>query len=190
MGFLSGLTEKVFGGTDNSAQKEQIKANAASKAYTEAMAKQSAAQANYLYSQGDYARNTGINAAMGLMGNNMPTQMGMYQNGNVAAQQQLLAGLPQYQNAILGMPVNNNALQPYVGAMPSPESYRTQLPSFGMQAPPHRRATVGRNGSTYGTGSATVESAASANAVPAAGLSTSATATRDYPANARTAFRG
>jgi hypothetical protein len=136
MGFLSGVTEKLFGGTDNSAQKAQQAANAKSQAYIEQQSQLARGDANYLYPQGDYARNQGINAAMALMGQSMPTQMGMFQDGNVSAQMQLLAGLPQYQNAILGMPVNNQALQPTRLNMPDASSYQQQLPSFGMaQAP-------------------------------------------------------
>jgi len=73
---------------------------------------------------------------MALMGSAMPTQMGMFQDGNVSAQMQLLAGLPQYQNAILGAPVNYGALQPTRLAMPDSSFYSQRLPDFGMaQAP-------------------------------------------------------
>ncbi len=146
MGFsLKGLGEKVFGGTDNSAQKAQVQANAKSQKWIEDMQRLSRGDANYLYPQGDYARNTSINAAMALLGQGMPTQMGMFQEGNVAAQQQLLAGLPQYQNAVLGMPVNNQALSPYSGAMPSSDMYTQQLPNFNMQAAPAADQVWGAN---------------------------------------------
>lgn len=136
MGFLSGLSEKLFGGTDNSAQKAQMAANQKSQEYIERMMNLGRGDANALYSQGDFARNQGINAAMALMGNSMPTQMGMFQDGNVSAQMQLLAGLPQYQNAILGMPVDNSALQPTRLAMPDASAYQQRLPDFGnMQQP-------------------------------------------------------
>ena len=136
MGFLSGITEKVFGGTDNSQQKMQQQANQKSQEYIERMTNLGRGDANYLYPQGDYARNQGINAAMGLMGNAMPTQMGLFQDGNVSAQMQLLAGLPQYQNAILGMPVNNQAMQPTRLSMPDPSAYQQRLPDFGMAPAP------------------------------------------------------
>jgi hypothetical protein len=136
MGFLSGLTEKIFGGTDNSAQKAQQQSNAASQAFIEEQSRLARGDANYLYPQGDYARNRGINAAMALMGRAMPYQMGAFQNGNVEAQNRLLAGMPQYQNSILGMPVDNQELQPYRMGMPDSSFYRQQLPDFGMaQAP-------------------------------------------------------
>jgi hypothetical protein len=143
MGFLSGLTEKVFGGTDNSAQKAQQQANAKSQAFIEEQSRLARGDANYLYPQGDYARNQGINAAMSLMGSAMPTQMGMFQDGNVSAQMQLLAGLPQYQNAILGMPVNNQALQPTRLSMPDSSFYSQKLPDFGMAQAPQQGQSWG-----------------------------------------------
>lgn len=146
MGFLSGLTEKVFGGTDNSAQKAQQQANARSQAWIEQQAALARGDANYLYPQGDYARNQGINAAMALMGQAMPYQMGSFQNGNVAAQNLLLAGMPQYQNAILGMPVNNQALQPYQGALPDSSMYNQRLPDFGMVQAPQPGQSWGSTG--------------------------------------------
>jgi hypothetical protein len=121
-----------LGGTDNSAQKEQQKANARTQQFIQEQAALARGDAGNLYAGGDYARNQGINAAMGLMGQSMPTQMGMFQDGNVSAQMQLLAGLPQYQNAILGMPVNNGAMQPTRLAMPDASSYQQQLPDFGQ----------------------------------------------------------
>ncbi len=133
---LKGFGEKIFGGTDNSAQKAQIQANQRSQEYIERMAALGRGDANALYSQGDYARNTGIDAAMGLMGRSMPTQMGMFQDGNVSAQMQLLAGMPQYQNAILGMPVDNSAFQPTRLAMPDASAYQQRLPDFGNMTPP------------------------------------------------------
>lgn len=143
MGFLSGITEKIFGGTDNSAQKGQQEANQRSQAFIEEQARLARGDANYLYPQGDYARNQGINAAMALMGRAMPTQMGLFRDGNISAQRQLLAGLPQYQNAILGMPVNNQALQPTQLSMPDPSAYQQRLPDFGMQQAPQQGQSWG-----------------------------------------------
>ena len=125
-----------LGGTDNSAQKEQQKANERTQQFIREQAALARGDAGNLYAGGDYARNTGVNAAMGLMGNSMPTQMGMFQDGNVSAQMQLLAGLPQFQNAILGMPVNNQALQPTRLSMPDASAYQQRLPDFGMQQAP------------------------------------------------------
>lgn len=120
-----------LGGSNNDAMKEQMKANERTQAFIREQAALARGDAGALYGGGDFARNQGINAAMALMGQSMPTQMGMFQDGNVSAQMQLLAGLPQYQNAILGMPVNNQALQPTRLAMPDPSAYQQRLPDFG-----------------------------------------------------------
>lgn len=47
-----------------------------------------------------------------LLQGTMPQVLGMGQQGNVNAQNTLLAGLPQYQNAILGQPVDYSGFQP------------------------------------------------------------------------------
>jgi len=121
-----------LGGSNKDAMKEQMKANERTQAFIREQAALARGDAGNLYPAGDYARNTGINSAMSLMGNAMPTQMGLYQDGNVAAQMQLLAGMPQYQNAILGMPVNNQAMQPTRLSMPDSSFYQQKLPDFGQ----------------------------------------------------------
>lgn len=134
MGFLSKISDTLFGGTDDSAQKAQLQANERSQKFIEEQAALNRADANQLYRYGDMARNQGLNAALALMGESLPTQMRMFQDGNVSAQMQMLAGMPQYQNAILGMPVDNSALQPYRSDIPSVPT--TQLPNFDQMPIP------------------------------------------------------
>ena len=141
MGFLSGITEKVFGGTDNSSQKAQIAQNARTQKFIEEQARINRGDALSLYPQADYARNSTINAAMGLMGRALPAQMGMFQGGNVAAQQYLLSGMPQYENALMGRAVDYSGMQPYRATLPDASSYQMQLPQFGtpqVQAMPQQ----------------------------------------------------
>jgi hypothetical protein len=65
----------------------------------------------------------------------MPYQMGAFQNGNVAAQNQYIRGVPGYNNAILGMQ-GGSAPTAYRGTMPDASMYSVQLPDFGQpQAP-------------------------------------------------------
>lgn len=54
----------------------------------------------------------GFQQAIGIFGQAAPQQSSLFQQGNVEAQRQLLAGLPQQQNAILGGQVDFSALQP------------------------------------------------------------------------------
>ncbi len=131
MGFLSGITKGLFGGSDDSSQQSQAKANAQTQAYIEAQAKLARGDAGQLYDQGDAARNSGINLAMALMGQSMPEQMRMYQQGNMEAQRLYSAGQPAYQDAILGMGAPQQAQAPFQMQLPPASSYQTQLPSFG-----------------------------------------------------------
>lgn len=64
------------------------------------------------FPQAQQSRQQGYNAAMGLMGSTFQPMLDAYQGGNMMAQQALLSGLPQQNNAILGGPLNYNFAQP------------------------------------------------------------------------------
>lgn len=53
----------------------------------------------------------GFEAALGLQGQVSPAQINAFQQGNQNAQNTLLAGMPQFQNAILGNQVDLSGLQ-------------------------------------------------------------------------------
>lgn len=65
-----------------------------------------------LFGAGQDARSTGAQAALNIFGQSIPQQASQFQRGNVGAQQALLAGLPQVQNALLGLPTDLSGLQP------------------------------------------------------------------------------
>lgn len=64
-----------------------------------------------LFPQAQESRNAAMLAGLNLYGQAFPEQLNAFQGGNVMAQQSLLAGLPQMNNAILGSPVDLSALQ-------------------------------------------------------------------------------
>lgn len=130
MGFLSGIGEKIFGGTDNSAQKEQIAANERTQEFIEQQAGIARGDALGLFPYGDQARNDSYNLALSMLGQAIPEQMRVFQQGNVGAQLNMAAAMPQFQNAILGLPVNNSAIQGYQ-IQPDTSMFQTQLPNFG-----------------------------------------------------------
>ena len=53
----------------------------------------------------------GYQGALDVFKQALPQQANTFQAGNVAAQNQLLSGMPQFQNAILGAPVDYNQFQ-------------------------------------------------------------------------------
>ena len=73
---------------------------------------------------------SGFQGALDIFGQSVPQQLEAFQGGNVAAQNALLAGLPQQQAAILGQQLNPNALQPTILGGFDPSMFQTQLPEF------------------------------------------------------------
>ncbi|MBL4622905.1 MAG: hypothetical protein JKY89_10945 [Immundisolibacteraceae bacterium] len=72
----------------------------------------------------------GFQSALDVFGQSLPAQSQVFQQGNVAAQQQLLSGLPQFQNAILGGNVDLSQLQPTQLQQPDLSFFQQQLPQF------------------------------------------------------------
>lgn len=109
---MSKVTKTVFGGSDDSGQKAQIRANADTAAL---IAKNAAAAREDVLAIAPGAernRNLGFQAALDVFGQAVPQQMQSFKAGNLGAQEALLAGLPQIQNAILGQNVSFTGLHP------------------------------------------------------------------------------
>ena len=123
MGFLSDITDSIFGGSDDSGIKEQQRANDRSQAYIEQQTGLARGDANTLYQQGDFARNMGINLAMALLGQALPQQ-----------QRQLQMGQADYQNAILGNRDGTLGAGTPFQYMPGgmAQASPAQLPDFGQ----------------------------------------------------------
>jgi len=105
------VVQSVFGGSDDSAQKAQTRAN---KQAAELIAEKAAeARTDVLALFPGFEQNVqaGAQGALDIFGQAVPQQLGAFQAGNVGAQQTLLAGLPQIQNAILGRNVDLSGLQ-------------------------------------------------------------------------------
>jgi hypothetical protein len=69
----------------------------------------------------------GYQGALDVFKQALPQQANTFQSGNVAAQNQLLAGLPQFQNAILGAPVDYSQFQATQLQQPSFDFANQQL---------------------------------------------------------------
>ncbi len=74
--------------------------------------------------------NLGFQGGLNVFGQSAPAQMDVFQQGNLGAQQQLLAGLPQIQNAILGGNVDLSGLQPFQVQQPDLSFLQQTLPQF------------------------------------------------------------
>jgi hypothetical protein len=72
----------------------------------------------------------GFQGAMDVFNQAVPQQMQAFQQGNMGAQNALLAGAPQFQNAILGGPVDYSQMQAQQLNMPQ---MNYQMPDFLAQ---------------------------------------------------------
>lgn len=95
------------------AAKASVKSSDASIRATQQAAEEARGDVNRLFPQAQQVANQGFRGALGVFGESVPAQFDVFQQGNVGAQQQVLAGLPQIQNAILGGNVDLSGLQPF-----------------------------------------------------------------------------
>ena len=92
-------------------------ASAAAKGQDQALAATTAAAAQGRrdvtsgFEAAEEGRRRGFSSAADFIGGNIGTQIRPSQQGNVAAQQQIARGLPQIQNAILGLPTDLSGFQ-------------------------------------------------------------------------------
>jgi len=92
--------------------KAQKKQNEANEKFIREQAINSRNDALPLYDAAQQNRGIGAQASLDVFGQSIPEQGRLLQEGNVMAQGALLAGLPQQNNALLGMPIDYSGLQP------------------------------------------------------------------------------
>lgn len=105
------------------------------------------------------ALSTGYQGAANIFGQSAPQQADIFQQGNVAAQQQIAAGMPQFQNAILGGQVDYNQFQPTQLEQPDFSFMQNQQfeapnpfnPNYGMTDDQIQNATAQNPASPYPT---------------------------------------
>jgi len=86
--------------------------------------------------------NLGFQGGLDVFGQSAPAQMDVFQQGNLGAQQQLLAGLPQIQNAILGGNVDLSGLQPFQVQQPGLSFLQQTLPVMPQSTPADAQAQL------------------------------------------------
>ena len=129
----------LTGGADKSGLRYQKKRNAEIDKYTKEMLANSRNDMFNFWPKGQENMNMGFQSALDLYGQALPEMFNVFQQGNVGAQEQLLAGMPQYQNAVLGLPVDNSALQPRTISYDT-SWMQQQLPDFHMVDDTQRQA--------------------------------------------------
>ena len=100
------------GKTDSSAQLAQIQANKETLALIERNTQQATRDNTRLFGAAQDNLLAGAQAGLDVFGSTIPQQFGAFQQGNVGAQPPLIRGLPQVNNAILGLPTDLSSFQP------------------------------------------------------------------------------
>lgn len=122
-------------GADNKNQKKgremQERQRAESLKYIQEQVAKTQGQLFQLFPQAQQSRQQAMLAGTDLFKQAFPAQMEAFQGGNMMAQQALLAGLPQANNAILGRPMDLSGLQ----AQRVPVSAQALQGLFNPQAP-------------------------------------------------------
>lgn len=118
------------GGTDDSAQKLQLAENRKTLELIERQTQRASRDVSKLFGSAEQNLLAGQQGAADVMGQMAPQQISALQQGNLNAQNQLLAGLPQMQNALLGLPTDLSALQPSTVNVDTSFLQNTRLPQF------------------------------------------------------------
>ena len=123
---MSKVVDSVFGGNEGDNQKKE---NKRSRAYTVNQGKRAREDLMILNPVADANRNMGFEKALDIFGQAYPQQMSAFQQGNAGAQQALINGMSQYQDAIMGRPLDMS--QSRVRRINTDPSYMYQkLPEF------------------------------------------------------------
>jgi len=137
---MSKIGKTLFGGTDRSAQRATQAQNQLSQQFIQA---QEGRAQDFLAGAMPGMQNAvyqGFQGAADVVGSMAPQQINALQQGNVAAQQYLMQGLPAFQRALMGQPLNYNpqAFQAQV----NPALFQRQVfnPMAQMQGAPQQMA--------------------------------------------------
>lgn len=140
----------ILSGSDNSGQKNQRKENRRAQSYIEDQLGLSVGDVNQYYPVADQYRTDAYNQAMNLIGDGGYQQMDYLRRGNVGAQDMLINSMPQYQNALFGMPVDYSQFQSVDLGMPDRSAFNAQLaqpntyPGYASQGAPPDMSVEGR----------------------------------------------
>jgi hypothetical protein len=105
---MSKIGKTLFGGTDRSAQRATQAQNQLSQQFIKAQEGRAQDYLSGAMPRMQDATYQGFQGAADVVGSLAPQQINALQQGNVAAQQQLIQGLPAFQRALMGQPLNYN----------------------------------------------------------------------------------
>lgn len=127
---MSIIKDVFFGGAEKKAAKAQQAGIEAGIDATQQATAQARGDLLDIFPQAQQTAQQGFQGALDVFGQSLPAQMNSFQQGNVAAQNQILAGLPQIQNALLGNQVDLSGLQAYQAPQQDYSFFNQTLPQI------------------------------------------------------------
>lgn len=101
MGFFSDIGESLFGDQGEGAQEQQSRENQQAREFIEQQVTQARGDVLPLFDASAQARQQGAQGALSVLGGAIPSQLDVFQRGNLAAQQAILGG--QFTPQMLGV---------------------------------------------------------------------------------------
>lgn len=149
-GIIRIAKDTFFGGAEKKAGEAIEKSGEKSQEFIRQAKEEAEAKTEQLFAGARQSGLGGFQSALDVFGQTLPQQAQAFQGGNVGAQQALIAGLPQFQNAILGGQVDLSAFQPFQSQpidfgfaqqqLPQLQNLSAQQPQF-PQAPQVQQQT-------------------------------------------------
>jgi len=115
------------------AQSDRLKGLKAAERLQQEGIDQARTDINRLFPQAMQVQRGGYQGALDVFGQSLPAQTDVFQQGNVGAQQAILAGLPMAQAAILGGQIDYSGLQPFQAQTPDLSFFQQTLPVVQAQ---------------------------------------------------------
>ncbi|MCP3702051.1 MAG: hypothetical protein GY954_03860 [Alteromonas sp.] len=115
------------------ARRKQLESLSAAERLQQEGIDQARTDINRLFPQAMEAQRGGYQGALDVFGQALPAQANVFQQGNVGAQQAILAGLPMAQAAILGGQIDYSGLQPFQAQTPDLSFFQQTLPAIQAQ---------------------------------------------------------
>lgn len=112
MGFLSDITDSLFGDSGKGASKSQGKENERNREFIRAATQTARADIDRIFPQVQSQRLGGFQGAQNVLAQGIPQQFDIFQQGNIQAQQTAGLAPQQIQNALLGIQPDFGFLQP------------------------------------------------------------------------------
>ena len=139
---MTKLLDPFFGGSERKAAKAQTKALEQGQQFVRQGQQQARQDIQQIFPQAQQSLQQGFQGALDIFGQSIPAQTNVFQQGNLAAQQSIAAGLPQFQNAILGGQVDFSQFQPRQLQTPDLSFLQRQLPQLAQAQQPALQGQV------------------------------------------------